>query len=84
MDINEFLQAYHPEINKEYQRYLRRDSLPKVGSKVRTLRSGFGGYAGVIRQVVELTSNGIVLGCGEDRFLSNKKDWWMELEVISE
>ena len=84
MGVNEFLQEYHPEIYKEYQRYLRRDNPPKAGSTVKALRPGFGGLAGVIRQVTELTDDGIVLGCGEYKFLSNKEDWWRELEVVSD
>ena len=88
MDIKDFLQEYHPEILSEYERYLRKDILPKVGSTVKTLRSGFGGGVGITRKVVELTEDGIILAHsnidGGGRYLSKTNNWWKDLEVISE
>lgn len=80
--FEEYARRNYPDVFAEYIRYLKREQLPKVGDRVFTLRSGFGGYAGVVRRVKEFRSTYIVLTDGERDYLSDIESWWKDLEVI--
>lgn len=82
MDIEDYVAENYPEIIVEYNRYLTRHILPKVGSKVVTLRSGFGGGGGVIRVVDSVDEKYIHLSGGGYQYLCSLDDWYKSLVVL--
>jgi hypothetical protein len=89
--LEEYLLENHPQIIKEYSAYLNRRKIPKLGDRVVTLRSGFGGGVGVIRFVKEYrvnpldsSCNEIILGDKRDwrTYISNEDTWYKDFEVI--
>jgi hypothetical protein len=72
-----FMSIYSPALFLMYLNYQRKDNFPKIGRKVVTLRSGFSGYAGVIRRIENIDEKYITLVNGEGRkSLSHIETWY--------
>jgi hypothetical protein len=86
-DLKQYIRDNYPEIMAEFIRYTNRDKLPPVGSLVKTLRSGFGGGAGVIRKVEQLdTDYGLGKKCirlsGDGHeYLCDVETWYKDIEI---
>ena len=81
--MRNFIKEFYPEIEETYERYLRRDTPPKVGSIVKSLRSGFGGSGGQTLKVIDVDGNGITLQLTDLKYFSHMENWWKELSIIS-
>jgi hypothetical protein len=79
-----FMFKYNPHLFLGYLNFQRKDKLPKVGSKVVTLRSGFGGYAGVTRYVKKITEKYIELVDHDEEgiYISNIDKWYNDFFEI--
>lgn len=98
MDLTDYVKENYPEVLSEYERYLRKDSLLKIGAIVKTLRAGFSGGAGVVRRVkcycnkesgdfTELgttTCDYMILTSGYNDSCLDVETWWKDVEIISE
>ena len=82
--FEDYVLTNYPKVANEYSRYLNRKNLPIVGDRVRTLRSGFGGYEGLARVVKEVNEKDIILSDPNDwrTYLSHVDTWYMDFEVI--
>lgn len=81
--IAQYIEENYPEIHMEYTRYLSREEVPVIGSKVRTLRSGFGGGAGVVRIIQEIRDGKIILSDSIGRrYMSDIEEWYKDFEVM--
>jgi hypothetical protein len=82
--LEEYLMDNYASVLKEYYAYLNRKNLPKVGERVMTLRSGFGGYAGCVRRVKEIQEEYILLSDDNDwrEYLSKIDVWYKDIVVI--
>lgn len=78
----DYVNIYHKDVANEYVAYLNRWNLPKPGDRVITLRSGFGGGAGIERLVTEIDDEYIHIKGGGYEYLSLIKTWYKELKVI--
>ena len=85
LDLESYLQSNYPDIFGEYLRYLGRHILPQAGDRVCTLRSGFGGAAGVIRKIFSIDSEHIIL-CDNNgySYQSNISDWYKDFVVLKD
>lgn len=94
MDINieQFVEQYHPELLKEYWRYVNRYNVPKKGELVKSLKSGFGGPGGQVLEVLGRSTDPefigenyaeeyIILQRNNQTYLANVSDWWRTIEV---
>lgn len=81
--LEQYVVENYPKVYEEYIRYLNRENLPKVGEKVITLRSGFGGWGGEIRTVKEMRDGEIIITDGERDYISKIQDWYKDIVVIS-
>ena len=82
--MEDFIKQYHQEVYEEYERYLRRNNPPKIGSMVKTLKAGFGGMGGQELEVIGITEKWIRLSDGVDTYVSDINEWWKELKILSE
>lgn len=84
LTLIDYVNTYHKHVADEYVAYLNRWNRPKVGDKVVTLRSGFGGGAGVIRVVAEIEDKYIRIkgGVHDHEYLSLISEWYKDLKVI--
>jgi hypothetical protein len=84
-NILDFLREHHMDIWKEFHRYKRKDNPPAIGSKVRTLVSGYGSFGGTILEVVEYNDKHIRLqsSTGES-YLCKLENWWKDLDILEE
>ena len=82
--MRDFIKEFYPEIEESYQRYLRKNTPPKVGSTVKSLRSGFGGSGGQTLKVIDVDDNGITLQLTGLKYFSRMENWWKELSIVSE
>lgn len=74
-----FMFRHDPLTLLHYLTYKRMNKLPKVGTKVLTLRSGFGGGPGLIRWVARITPNTIELRDSlGNLYLSQKESWYLD------
>jgi len=82
--LEEYLLENHAPVLLEYYAYLNREDLPKVGDKVVTLRSGFGGNAGCVRRVKEIQEEYILLSDNDSwrEYLSKIDVWYKDIVVI--
>lgn len=80
----DYVNTYYKNVSDEYIAYLNRWNLPKVGDKVVTLKSGFGGGAGVIRIVIDVDDKYISVREGEFgyEYLSIISQWYKEIKVV--
>lgn len=87
-NILDFIKEFHPEVSEEFYRYKRKDVLPAIGTEVKTLVSGYGGYAGVTRYVVGYEGDRYIelayTPNGRASSLCEIADWWKELKIINE
>ena len=99
-NLQNYIQENHPNIIKEYERYIRKDTPLKIGTLVKCLRSGYGGMAGVERKVKnyfdkgkqkpftslkgEFQCNVMVLTDGERNYWLDFENWWKEVEILKE
>ena len=94
MDFEIYVRGHYPQIGDEYDAYLRKDTLPKIGSKVRTRTSGYGSYEPRDLKVTgygykdQPSSDGaiwgndyIILG---GAYVVPMKNWWKEITIIKE
>lgn len=101
MDITfaKYIKENYPNLLNEYKRYLRKDIPLKIGSKVKTLRPGFGGNSGMIRivkcyfnneqqrnftKVGEYQCDMIIINGGGYDYCLDMETWWKDVEIISE
>jgi hypothetical protein len=86
LSMIDYVAVYHKEVQAEYIAYLNRDILPKVGDKVITLRGGFGGGAGVIRKVSEVTETQIFLmgnpSYPDSRYSCDISKWYLDIKIL--
>lgn len=82
--MENFMKEYHQEIYEEYERYLRKNNPPKIGSMIKTLRAGFGGSGGQELEVVDITDKWVRLDNGVNKYVSDINEWWKELQILSE
>ena len=82
--MEDFIKQYHQEVYEEYERYLRRNNPPKIGSMVKTLKAGFGGMGGQELEVTDIDNKWVKLSNGVDKYISDINDWWKELQILSE
>ena len=89
-NLTGYVNSSYPEVAKEFERYLRRETLPAIGTRVQSLVSGYGGLGGQILYVVAHHKHYIELGTrkcaieGEGQFLCNINRWYRELEILNE
>lgn len=81
MTLEMYLEDNHPSILAEYKRFLKRDELPEVGGLVKTLRWGFGGPDGVIREVIKVDGVGITVTDGIRDYYSEITNWHKDLVI---
>ena len=83
MRLNEYIKLEYPNIFEEYQRYLNRENLPKIGDTVKTLVRGFGGFGGQILKIVEYDDTYVTLINSEgDKYITKIDTWYKKMEVI--
>ena len=83
MELNEYIKLKYPDIFEEYQRYLNRENLPKIGDTVKTLVRGFGGLGGQILKIVEYDDTYVTLINSEgDKYITTIDTWYKKIEVI--
>lgn len=84
----DFTKEHYPQVWEEFYRYNRRETPPAIGTKVTTLRNGFGGGVGEVRYVVEFNDHRYValahIPNGEATSLCEIETWWKDLKIISE
>lgn len=83
----DFTKERYPEIWEEFDRYKRKNILPAIGSKVKTLVSGYGGAGNDIRYVVSHSDKYIGLSDirnGKEMYACEIESWWKELSIIKE
>lgn len=80
--LEKYVKEKHPDIEKEYIRFINRNHLPKIGDKVVTLRRGFGAGAGRVLNVKEIDERSIILTDGEDDYISFLENWYMDIDVL--
>lgn len=74
-----FMMQNNPYLFLSYLSYRRKHILPVKNTKVITLRSGFGGYAGCIRYVNGIVNNSIELRDNDNRrYISLINDWYKD------
>lgn len=74
-----FMFKNDPKIFLCYLNYKRRNNIPKVGTKVVTMRSGFGGYEGCIRTISEIDEKCIYLiDSKNNKYVSLIDKWYMD------
>ena len=80
--LEEYLLENYRDIFEEYNRYLDRTNLPKSLDKVITLRSGFGGGAGVYRTVKTVDDKYVRLTDGKYDYISEIEYWYKDMKVV--
>ena len=80
----DYVITYHKDVSDEYTAYFNRSNLPKVGDRVKTLVSGYGGYAGVVRRVVDIDDRYITVSDNNEVYLCLVNRWWKELVVVKD
>lgn len=72
-----FMFKYDPTLFLKYLNYQRKERLPDVGTKVVTLRAGFGGWSGDIRCIKEIDEKYITLSDDNGKeYMSDIKTWY--------
>lgn len=87
-NLTGYVNTNYPEVAEEFERYLRRDTLPAIGTKVKTLVAGYGGIGGQILYVIAHNETYIELGVRksntEGQYLCNIKRWYIDLKILDE
>lgn len=81
MTLEKYLSDNYPLILEEYHRYMKSNALPEVGDLVKSLRTGFGGRAGEILIVTEISETGITLVNGNCEYYSEIENWHKDLVI---
>ncbi len=82
MDVENYLKEHRPEVMEEYNRFI--GGYPELKTKIITLRSGYGGLAGVERIISGYSEKYIELknSYNDDKYLCDKDKWWKEIKII--
>jgi hypothetical protein len=81
LTFEEYVEENYPEIVKEYERYVHREDVPKVGDWVKSLVIGFGGNAGKILKVTEVDEEGITLSNEKNEYYAKLRAWYKYFEL---
>jgi hypothetical protein len=98
LNLLEFCNKYHIDVVEEYERYSNSDALFPIGTKVITVRAGFGGIGDDERVIrgyydshgnhTDNPANILYYWLGYDMnsgaFLSKKEDWWKDFRVVGD
>lgn len=83
-----FMFKHNSTLMLSYLSFHRKDKLPKIGDKVITLHSGFGGFGGSIQYVVGLTDTCIQLAkdssATDASSISDISEWYRDLFVLDD
>jgi len=83
--IELYLKKYNPKELIRYKNFIRKNSIPKIGSIVVAIINGFacGSEGGTIMQVISHENEGFSLQMknGKESWCSNE-DWWNKIMVI--
>jgi hypothetical protein len=81
-----FMFTHNPVLFLKYLNFQRKDKLPNIGSKIVTLRSGFGGWSGMIRYIRDIDEKYITLTNmkegGSQEYISSIKTWYNDFFEI--
>jgi hypothetical protein len=99
MKLEKYLEENHPDVLGQYRAFIRKDTLPKIGVTVKTIRGGFGdwkggrhlrvvgyGYKGEKSGGATWGDNFIVLrgDSRKDEYLSRMDEWWNDFVIVNE
>lgn len=97
MTLEQYLIKNHKDIYLEYQAYMRRKELPKIGATIKTASGGYDSFGSRKLKVKAHVKEGekshneavwggdyIVLTDGKEEYLCEQKEWWKELRIIKE
>jgi len=89
--LERFIKDNHPNILREYQQFLRKDVIPKVGTTVELRKKGHCGRSigsvVKIREVILTGWNHIVLDSDYGKGLGSGvpiEGWWKEIFIVHE